>query len=120
MKSALEILERIASILDTHLAREALSTARILVRDSARKKRMELELLDVPVGNSNSGGGEGGEGANGRSSATAGTGAGEGGVQGLDEGMEVNVNWEEFFDPTLSGAFWEIPDFGTENGMPYQ
>lgn len=95
IRNAIETLEKIAAILNTDLATEALSTAKLLVRDSVRKKRRELEVLDFI------GGTDGVEGLK---------------IAGIENGEEafpeITVNWDEFFDPTLSGSFWEIPDFG--------
>lgn len=103
IRGAVMTLEKIVAILDTYLAREALATARVLVKDSLRKKRREIELLELPGMN--------------------GTETREGSVVGMhasDEDLpEINVNWDEFFDPTLSDAFWEIPDFGGSGIQSY-
>jgi hypothetical protein len=50
MTRAMEILEKIARLLGTHLALEALSTAKLLIRDSAKKKRMDLKQLEEAHG----------------------------------------------------------------------
>lgn len=47
VSSALGALEKIANELKTHMAKEAASTAKVLLRDSMRKKRREVELLEV-------------------------------------------------------------------------
>lgn len=46
MTRAIGILEKISRLLGTHLALEALSTAKMLMSDSSKKKKMELKLLD--------------------------------------------------------------------------
>lgn len=47
VSSALGALEKIAKELDTHMAKEAANTAKVLLRDSMRKKRREVELLEA-------------------------------------------------------------------------
>ncbi|KND89243.1 Protein RDR1 [Tolypocladium ophioglossoides CBS 100239] len=47
---ALSKLEGIARMLDTHLAFEALETAKTLLRDSMRKKRQELAFMEIADG----------------------------------------------------------------------
>ncbi|KAL0257586.1 hypothetical protein SLS55_008400 [Diplodia seriata] len=50
---ALSTLEAIAGAFDTHLAKEALVTARVLVKAAMAKKREELAFLEEAVGNHN-------------------------------------------------------------------
>lgn len=45
--NAMGILEKIARLLGTHMAQEAVNTAKVLLRDSMRKKRLELGMLEV-------------------------------------------------------------------------
>jgi hypothetical protein len=47
VSSAMGALDKIASDLNTHMAKEAANTAKVLLRDSMRKKRREVELLEA-------------------------------------------------------------------------
>jgi hypothetical protein len=40
-------LDKITSLLNTHLAKEASTTAKVLLRDSMKKKRQEVALLEA-------------------------------------------------------------------------
>jgi hypothetical protein len=46
VREAIGVLEEIVGSTDMHLTRESLNTARVLLRDSAAKKRRKLKLLD--------------------------------------------------------------------------
>jgi len=40
-------LDKITNLLNTHMAREAATTAKVLLRDSMKKKRQEVALLEA-------------------------------------------------------------------------
>lgn len=50
---SMSVLETIVKALDTHLAREALATARVLVRAAMAKKRRELAFLEQAMNENN-------------------------------------------------------------------
>lgn len=84
--NAMSVLEKIARLLGTHMAQEAVNTAKILVRDSMRKKRLELGMLEITDADSGEGGVNGG-------------GAGQEDLDGLD------MNWDMLLDPWYMSNF---------------
>jgi hypothetical protein len=116
VKGAMEMLERICGGLGTHVAKEACGTARVLLRDSVAKKRVEMELLEKAdvglVGGNGIGIADGiaGEGGNG------GNGLGVVGMvaDGLTDiaGVGVgDIDWDALLDPNYTSAFMP-QDFG--------
>jgi len=81
--SAMCTLEGIARMLGTHVSSEALNTIKILLRDSMRKKRQEVQLLEA---------------ADADLSANMGSDLGD---------MEnVDINWDALLDPWYVPTFW--------------
>lgn len=116
VKGAMEMLERICEGLGTHVAKEACGTARVLLRDSVAKKRVEMELLERAdvglVGGHGIGIADGivGEGGNG--------GNGLGGVDMVGDGLTDiagvgvgDIDWDALLDPNYTSAFMP-QDFG--------
>ncbi|KAH7319183.1 hypothetical protein BKA65DRAFT_609142 [Rhexocercosporidium sp. MPI-PUGE-AT-0058] len=85
--NAMGILENIARLLGTHMAQEAVNTAKVLLRDSMRKKRLELGMLEVA---------DMGEG---RGNAPA-------DLDGLD------INWDMLLDPWHMSNFQGMAGMG--------
>ena len=77
VSSAMDTLEKISQILGTHIALEAVTTAKILLRDSTMKKKKEVALL---------------EGADTNNS-----------MVGAD--TAVDIDWNAFLDPNFSSNF---------------
>lgn len=50
INAAMETLEKVSDTLGTHVSSEAVNTAKLLIRDSRRKKKRELQLLEDIVG----------------------------------------------------------------------
>ncbi|KAH8811358.1 fungal-specific transcription factor domain-containing protein [Xylogone sp. PMI_703] len=88
MTRAVETLEKIARLLGTHLALEALSTAKLLMSDSAKKKRMELKLLDE-----------------------AHDAIGAHGEAMIDLDTQIEFNWDELFQNEMYSAFPSLPEY---------
>ncbi|UKZ74339.1 hypothetical protein TrVFT333_002004 [Trichoderma virens FT-333] len=76
-------LERIATILGTHMAREAVETAHVLLSDAWAKKRQEIALLEVSEGN----------------------------VLPLLNNREPTPDWDAMLNPFYAGDF-NVKDFG--------
>jgi hypothetical protein len=113
---AMESLERICEGLKTHMAREAIGTARLLVSDSVRKKRREVELLERGISGITKGsGGVTGPGAVGDGSITIGNIGQEEGVYpvaGLGMGEGLEIDWDALLDPWYMSVF-AMQDFST-------
>ncbi|KAK6603060.1 Drug resistance protein YOR378W-like 3 [Botrytis cinerea] len=71
----LNIFENIVRIVDTHLAHEALDTAKVLLRDSMAKKRRDLGFLENADGQ-----------------------------HGPETERQVDINWDALLDPTFPDA----------------
>ncbi|EHK22731.1 uncharacterized protein TRIVIDRAFT_53976 [Trichoderma virens Gv29-8] len=76
-------LERIATILGTHMAREAVETAHVLLSDAWAKKRQEIALLEMSEGN----------------------------VLPLLNNREPTPDWDAMLNPFYAGDF-NVKDFG--------
>ncbi|KAL2063270.1 hypothetical protein VTL71DRAFT_5075 [Oculimacula yallundae] len=85
--NAMCILEKIARLLGTHMAQEAVNTAKVLLRDSMRKKRLELGMLEV-----------------------ADVGEGQGDAPADVAGMDIN--WDMLLDPWYMSNFQGITGLG--------
>jgi hypothetical protein len=88
LKRAMEILEKITRLLDTHLATEALSTAKVLIKDSSKKRRNDLKMLDEASGVD----GDEFEG-------------------NAEQWSQVDFNWDELFGNDPYNMFPEMPLF---------
>jgi hypothetical protein len=84
--SALCTLENIAGLLRTHVSSEAVNTIKILLRDSMRKKRQEVQLLEA---------------------ADADLGANM--ASDLGDMDNVDINWDALLDPWYVPTFWPQP-----------
>jgi hypothetical protein len=82
--SAMCTLENIAGLLRTHVSNEAVNTVKILLRDSMKKKRQEVQLLEA---------------ADSDLGATANLGNDLGDLENVD------INWDALLDP------WYMPTF---------
>jgi hypothetical protein len=78
-------LENIAGLLNTHVSTEAVNTLKILLRDSMKKKRHEVQLLEAAD-----------------SELTANTGSGLGSMGSIEN---VDINWDALLDP------WYAPTY---------
>ncbi|KAK6582089.1 hypothetical protein PZA11_005786 [Diplocarpon coronariae] len=88
--NALGVLEKIASLLGTHMGHEAVNTAKVLLRDSMRKKRAEVEMLeraDVTVAESSVG-------------------------AGMTNLEEMDINWDMLLDPWYMSNFSGMASLG--------
>jgi len=81
------VLEKIARLLGTHMAQEAINTAKVLLRDSMRKKRLELGMLEV-----------------------ADVGEGQGDAPADLNGMDIN--WDMLLDPWYMSNFQGMAGMG--------
>jgi hypothetical protein len=81
VSSAMCTLENIAGQLGTHVSTEAVNTLKILLRDSMRKKKQEVQLLEAADSDL---------GANSSS---------------MGEVENVDINWDALLDP------WYVPTF---------
>ncbi|KAK0118015.1 hypothetical protein ONS95_012326 [Cadophora gregata] len=85
--NAMSVLEKISRLLGTHMAQEAVNTAKILLRDSMRKKRLELGMLEV-----------------------ADVGEGQGDAPADLNGMDIN--WDMLLDPWYMSNFQGMAGMG--------
>ncbi len=96
--NAIDILEKIAGLLGTHMAQEALNTAKVLLRDSVRKKRVEVEMLEKADR------GERGVGVTGVDHEI-------GDLDGMD------INWDMLLDPWYMSNFSGMAGTGGIDGF---
>ncbi|CZT10736.1 hypothetical protein WAI453_011154 [Rhynchosporium graminicola] len=87
VSNAMSILEKIARLLGTHMAQEAVNTAKVLLRDSTRKKRLELDMLEV-----------------------ADVGEGQGDAPADLAGLDIN--WDMLLDPWYMSNFQGMAGLG--------
>jgi hypothetical protein len=84
---AMETLNKISTLLGTHVAKEANTTAKILLRDSVRKKRAEVELLE-------------------KADVVAGLG------DELTNFGVGDIDWDALLDPSFNGSAFMAQEFG--------
>ena len=100
IKPAIETLEKIYGVLETHVSREAVTTARALIRDARRKRRRDLLLLEG-VGFEDEEVDGDGRYENGAGGAGQ---MGSGNVGGVQENVQWNwqldeIDWDALLDP---------------------
>jgi len=109
IKPAMETLEKIYGVLGTHVSREAVNTAKLLIRDSRRKRRRDLQYLEGVGADDEEGdetnGGKGFEGAHGGELGDArgelgGRGQNGNGMVGMQWNWQLDeIDWDALLDP---------------------
>ena len=105
VSNAFRALEEVVNNINTHMSREALATARLLLRDSMGKKRRELGMLEL---------------ADGReilpSANVAQPAVTSQQMTGPNLEPDFNIDWDQIFNESYNWAFGGSPQFDEKGG----
>lgn len=101
--NAFRSLEEVVANIDTHMSREALATARLLLRDAMCKKKRELALLEA---------------ADGRefSQAAQVTSNSQHPTPEQSSDVDYNIDWDQIFNESYNAFFGGSPQFDEQGG----